>query len=101
MNTFSVKWRRPRLLLLELLLELRDYIKDGAVVPPFLFFFFFQDRVSLYTLPVPGTHSVDHAGLELSNLPASASQVLSGIKGVCMLFYLSDTWKKLRIHIVN
>jgi hypothetical protein len=29
----------------------------------------------------PGTHSVDQAGLELRNLPASASQVL-GIKGL-------------------
>jgi hypothetical protein len=40
----------------------------------------FQDRIS----PVPGcpgTHSVDQAGLELRNLPASASQVL-GLK-VC------------------
>jgi hypothetical protein len=40
---------------------------------------FFQDRVSLYSLGCPGTHSVDQAGLELRNLPASASQVL-GLK---------------------
>jgi hypothetical protein len=39
----------------------------------------FQDRVSLYSPGCPGTHSVDHAGLELRNLPASASQVL-GLK---------------------
>jgi hypothetical protein len=45
----------------------------------FLFFFFFQDRVSLYNPSCPGTHSVDQAGLELRNLPASASQVL-GLK---------------------
>jgi hypothetical protein len=37
---------------------------------------FFQDRVSLYS---PGTHSVDQAGLELRNPPASASRVL-GLK---------------------
>ena len=41
-----------------------------------LFFFFFQDRVSLCSPSCPGTHSVVQAGLELRNLPASASQVL-------------------------
>jgi hypothetical protein len=39
----------------------------------------FWDRVSLYSLGCPGTHSVDQAGLELRNLPVSASQVL-GLK---------------------
>jgi hypothetical protein len=43
-------------------------------------FLFFQDRVSLYSPGCPGTHFVDQAGLELRNLPASASQV--GIKGM-------------------
>jgi hypothetical protein len=43
------------------------------------FFWFFRDRVSLYSLGCPGTHSVDQAGLKLRNLPASASQVL-GLK---------------------
>jgi hypothetical protein len=42
-------------------------------------YFFFQDRVSPYSPGYPGTHSVDQAGLELRNLPASASQVL-GLK---------------------
>jgi hypothetical protein len=37
------------------------------------------DRVSLCSPGCPGTHSVDQAGLELRNLPASASQVL-GLK---------------------
>ena len=41
----------------------------------------FQDRVSLYSPGCPETHSVDQAGLELRNLPASASQEL-GLK-VC------------------
>ena len=41
----------------------------------------FRDRVSLYSPGCPGTHSVDQAGLELRNSPASASQVL-GLK-VC------------------
>jgi hypothetical protein len=36
----------------------------------------FRDRVSLCSPVCPGTHSVDQAGLELRNPPASASQVL-------------------------
>jgi hypothetical protein len=46
------------------------------------FFFFllvFRDRVSLCSPGCPETHFVDQAGLELRNLPASASQVL-GLK---------------------
>jgi hypothetical protein len=35
------------------------------------FFFFFRDRVSLCSPGCPGTHSVDQAGLELRNPPAS------------------------------
>jgi hypothetical protein len=38
-----------------------------------------QDRVSLYSPGCPGTHSVDQAGLNLRNSPASASQGL-GLK---------------------
>jgi hypothetical protein len=45
----------------------------------FFFFSFFPDRVSLCSPGCSGTHSVDQAGLELSNLPASAPQVL-GLK---------------------
>jgi hypothetical protein len=43
------------------------------------FVLFFRDRVSLYSPGCPGTHSVDQAGLELRDPPASASQVL-GLK---------------------
>jgi hypothetical protein len=43
------------------------------------FFLFFRDRISLCSPDCPGTHSVDQAGLELRNPPASASQVL-GLK---------------------
>jgi hypothetical protein len=53
-----------------------------SVCSCFLFvclFFVFQDRVSLCSPGCPGTHSVDQAGLELRNPPASASQVL-GLK---------------------
>jgi hypothetical protein len=42
-------------------------------------FVLFQDRVSLCSPGGPGTHSVDQAGLELRNPPASASLVL-GLK---------------------
>jgi hypothetical protein len=47
-----------------------------------LFCFVFQDRVSLCSPGYPGTHSVDKAGLELRNPPASASLPSAGIKGV-------------------
>jgi hypothetical protein len=45
----------------------------------FFVLFCFRDRVSLYSSGCPGTHFVDQAGLELRNLPASASRVL-GLK---------------------
>jgi hypothetical protein len=41
--------------------------------------FFFLDRVSLRSPGYPGAHSVDQAGLERRDPPASASQVL-GLK---------------------
>jgi hypothetical protein len=45
----------------------------------FVCFVFFRDRVSPCSSGCPGTHFVDQAGLELRNLPVSASQVL-GLK---------------------
>ena len=48
----------------------------------FCFIWFLGDRVSLNSPDCPGTHSVDQAGLELRNLPASASQN-AGITGMC------------------
>ena len=42
----------------------------------FIYFLVFRDRVSLCSPGCPGTHSIDQAGLELRNLPASASRVL-------------------------
>jgi hypothetical protein len=45
----------------------------------FFFLFVLRDRISLCSPGCPGTHSVDQAGLELSDLPASASRVL-GLK---------------------
>jgi hypothetical protein len=44
-------------------------------------YWFFRDRISLYSPGCSGTHFVDQPGLELRNPPASASQVL-GLK-VC------------------
>ena len=61
-----------------------------------LVFWFFWDRVSLYSPGCPGTHFVDQAGLELRNPPASASQVL-GFKVSCQEFILvraEPLWKK-------
>ena len=59
-------------------------LKVCATMPGFYRkgFWFFQDRVSLYSPGCPGTHSVDQASLKLRNLPASASQS-AGITGVC------------------
>jgi hypothetical protein len=42
----------------------------------FFFFLVFRDRVSLCSPGCPGPHSVDQAGLELRDPPASASRVL-------------------------
>jgi hypothetical protein len=50
-------------------------------------FFFFRDRVSLYSPGCPRTHFVDQAGLELRNPPASASQVL-GLKACATTAWL-------------
>jgi hypothetical protein len=60
----------------------------------FLGCFVFRDRVSLYSPGCPGTHSVDQAGLELRNPPASASRVL-GLKACTTMpgstwFYLNN-----------
>jgi hypothetical protein len=62
----------------------RTYISD------FFFFLVFRNRVSLYSLGCPGTHSVDQAGLELRNAPASVSRVL-GVKACATTpSYISD-----------
>jgi hypothetical protein len=53
--------------------HLRDFLFS------FFLFLVFRDRDSLYSPGCPRTHFVDQAGLELRNLPASASRVL-GLK---------------------
>jgi hypothetical protein len=52
----------------------------------------FQDRVSLCSPGWPGTHSIDQAGLELRNLPASASQVVE-LKACTTTARLSSVFK--------
>jgi hypothetical protein len=76
-----------------------DIIKN---IPFFFFFFFlvFQDRVSLYSPGWPGTHSVDQAGLELRNLPASASQVL-GLKACTTMPGQLKTFLRWNFTIIN
>jgi hypothetical protein len=65
----------------------------------FVFLFFvFRDRVSLYSPGCPGTHSVDQAGLELRNPPASASQVL-GLK-VCATTAQPKLLFKVYFHVL-
>jgi hypothetical protein len=72
----------------------------GKKLVLFLFvclFVCFQDRVSLCSPGCPGTHSVDQAGLELRNPPASASWVLglkactttTSLKLIVLKMYLS------------
>jgi hypothetical protein len=48
----------------------------------FVFAFVFQDRVPLCIPGCPGTHSGDQTGLEIRNLPDSASQVLPPLPGL-------------------
>jgi hypothetical protein len=59
----------------------------------YLFNLLFLDRVSLCSPGCPGTHSVDQAGLELRNPPASvsASQVL-GLKACATTARLSSCY---------
>jgi hypothetical protein len=55
------------------LLKLKVYARP----PPFFFFFLvFQGRISPCSHGCPRTLSIDQAGLDLRNPPASASQVL-------------------------
>ena len=57
----------------------------------FCLFVCFWDRVSLCSPGWPGTHSVDQAGLELTNPPASASQVL-GLKACPAMILFLQMW---------
>ena len=63
----------------------------------FVLFFIFWDRVSLCSPSCPGTHSIDQAGLELRNSPASASPVL-GLKACTITARLCLTVLTFCIH---
>jgi hypothetical protein len=80
--------REDSFLLPQLLVLFRtsaDWMVPATRQRPFVLFvvvvLIFRERVSLYSPGCPGTHSVDQAGLELRNPPASASPS-AGIKGV-------------------
>ena len=64
-----------------------EHYYAGFVV---VFFFFFK-AVSLCTFDCTGIHSVDQAGLELRDSPASASQVL-GLKACTIKATLKRGW---------
>jgi hypothetical protein len=68
-STEILKWLR------EILICRNKFLLKNKV-STVTFSFGFRDRVSLCSPGCPGTHSVDQAGLELRNPPASASQVL-------------------------
>jgi hypothetical protein len=65
--------------MVSLLFRCRRHHPTKGLCFGFVYFFFFRDRVSLCSPGCPGTHSVNQAGLELRNPPASASRVL-GLK---------------------
>jgi hypothetical protein len=58
-------------------------------------FFFLWDRVSLYSHDCPGTHSVDQAGLNLRNWPASVSKVLK------LKVYANPAWSDLYLWVYS
>jgi hypothetical protein len=69
----------------------------GQPGPPFSLTFFLgggRDRVSLCSPGCPGTYSVDQAGLEFRNSPASTSQVL-GLKA-----YATTAWLYIYIYFM-
>ena len=62
----------------------------------FCFVFFFFKTGFLCNPGCPGTHSVDQAGLELSNSPTSASQVL-GLKACATT--ARPGWGSWQVHV--
>jgi hypothetical protein len=79
------------------------YRKYGppAYKQTFFSFFFRKGWVgwgSLYTPSCPGTHSIDQAGFELRNPPASTSQVL-GLKLCATTAQHKQTFKPIISHI--
>jgi hypothetical protein len=65
----------------------------------FFFFLVFRDRVSLFSSGCPGTHFVDQAGLELRNLPASASRFI--VLKHCLCSYMCAWQYRLALHFLK
>jgi hypothetical protein len=61
---------------------------------------FFQDRVSLYIPGCPETLYIDQAGLELKDLPTSAS-LSTGIKGLCHCTLLIPPTSRIQLSASN
>jgi hypothetical protein len=78
-------------------MKIKNTLIYQNIKPLFVLFCFlvFRDRVSQCSPGCPGTHSVDQAGPELQNLPASASQVL-GLKARAI-----TAWQKTSINGSN
>jgi len=74
--TCSELWSKCQFLKIKKGLNMSRILKHSTIL---FYFWFFWDRVSLCSSGCPRTHSVDQAGLELKNLPVSASRVL-GLK---------------------
>jgi hypothetical protein len=58
-----------------------------------LFTYLFRDRISLHSPGCPGTHSVDQAGLKLTEILLPLPPESTGIKGKChhaQLSFFSD-----------
>jgi hypothetical protein len=72
-----------------------NHFQYSCSCQPLVFLFFFRDRVSLCFPGCTRTHSVDQAGLELRNLPASAFQVL-GLKACATTAWLALSILKLQ-----
>jgi hypothetical protein len=53
--------------------KITGHLETWCLSVGILFYLVLRDRVSLCSPGCPGTHSVDQAGLELRNPPASAS----------------------------
>ena len=65
-----------------------------------LYIAFFQDRVSLYIPGCPETLYIDQAGLELKDLPTSAS-LSTGIKGLCHCTLLIPPTSRIQLSASN
>jgi hypothetical protein len=72
-------------------IEFLNYVQNSGHLFCFVLFFVFRHRVSLCSPGCPGAHSVDQAGLELRNPPASASRVL-GLKACTTIARLRSSF---------